>query len=278
MLTLLVFLIKLHENLERVDNKTNNYIKNSNEKNIHDIRTSIRRFNASFLTLPKRYRKGCLLSDYNRLANEFFKINSEIRDIDIIHEKLKNYPETDQRNIAIDLLKNNRQSKLEGAKTIALSLKNMNSKKILEKVDITEKELQKRYSKILILLIRKIETNFLIVITNTLKIEELHELRKDCKKFRYLLELLGKENNNAIAMVKILQNIQDILGSIRDYDITIDYLKKLEPSKEIQEIINNEIEHRRAKYEEFLRFCKRRLHISKNSFFIRIKSFTLRNK
>lgn len=275
MLTLLAFLIKLHENLRRFDSKTNSYIKNSNEKNIHDVRTSVRRFNAAFLVLPKRYRKGCLLSDYNQLANKFFKVNSEIRDMDIIHGKLNGYPQTDQRNIVIDLLKKNRQSNLEGAKTIALSLKNMNSNKILDKMDITEKELQKRYNKLLFELISKIETNFLIVITNTLKIKELHELRKDCKKLRYLLELLVKDNNKnntAIGLIKTLQNIQDILGSIRDYDVTIDYLKKLEPSKEIQEIVNNEIEQRRLKYEEFLRFCKRRLHISRDSFFARIKS------
>lgn len=276
MLTLLAFLIKLHENLRRFDNKTNSYIKNSNEKNIHDVRTSIRRFNAAFLVLPKRYRKGCLLSDYNQLANKFFRVNSELRDMDIIQEKLNAYPQTDQRNIVIDLLKKNRQSNLEGAKSIALSLKNMNSNKILDKMDITEKELQKRYNKLLFELISKIETNFLIVITNTLKIKELHELRKDCKKLKYILELLIKDNNNknniAMGLIKTLQNIQDILGSIRDYDITIDYLKKLEPSKEIQEIVHNEIEQRRLKYEEFLRFCKRRLHISRDSFFARIKS------
>lgn len=275
-MTLLAFLIKLHENLRRFDNKTNSYIKNSNEKNIHDVRTSIRRFNAAFLILPKRYRKGCLLSDYNQLANKFFRVNSELRDMDIIQEKLNAYPQTDQRNIVIDLLKKNRQSSLEGAKSIALSLKNMNSNKILDKMDITEKELQKRYNKLLFDLISKIETNFLIVITNTLKIKELHELRKDCKKLKYILELLVKDNNNknniATGLIKTLQNIQDILGSIRDYDITIDYLKKLDPSKEIQEIVNNEIEQRRLKYEEFLRFCKRRLHISRDSFFTRIKS------
>jgi CHAD domain-containing protein len=278
LLTLLVFLIKLHENLRRFDSKTNSYIKNSNEKNIHDVRTSIRRFNAAFLILPKRYRKGCLLSDYNQLANKFFKVNSEIRDMDIIQEKLNGYPQTDQRNIVIDLLKKNRQSNLEGAKTIALSLENMNSNKILDKMDITEKELQKRYNKLLFDLISKIETNFLIVITNTSKIKELHELRKDCKKLKYILELLIKDNNNknknnpAIGLIKTLQNIQDILGSIRDYDITIDYLKKLGPSKEIQEIVNNEIEQRKLKYEEFLRFCKRRLHISRDSFSARVKS------
>ena len=275
-MTLLAFLIKLHENLRRFDNKTNSYIKNSNEKNIHDVRTSIRRFNAAFLILPKRYRKGCLLSDYNQLANKFFRVNSELRDMDIIQEKLNAYPQTDQRNIVIDLLKKNRQSNLEGAKSIALSLQNMHSNKILDKMDITEKELQKRYNKLLFELISKIETNFLIVITNTLKIKELHELRKDCKKLKYILELLVKDNNNknniATGLIKTLQNIQDILGSIRDYDITIDYLKKLDPSKEIQEIVNNEIEQRRLKYEEFLRFCKRRLHISRDSFFARIKS------
>jgi CHAD domain-containing protein len=195
--------------------------------------------------------------------------------MDIINEKLNGYPQTDQRNILIDLLKKNRQSNLEGAKTIALSLKNMNSNKILDKMDITEKELQKRYNKLLFELVSKIETNFLIVITNTLKIKELHELRKDCKKLKYILELLVKDNNNkkniAIGWIKTLQNIQDILGSIRDYDITIDYLKKLEHSKEIQEIVNNEIEQRRLKYEE-LRFCTRPLHISRDSFFARVKS------
>ena len=279
LLTLLAFLIKLHENLRRFDSKTNSYIKNSNEKNIHDIRTSLRRFNAAFLILPKRYRKkGCLLSDYNQLANKFFKVNSEIRDMDIIYEKLNGYPQTDQRNIVIDLLKKDRQSHLDGAKTIALSLKNMNSNKILDKMDITEKEVQKRYNKLLFRLVSKIETNFLIVITDILKIKELHELRKDCKKLKYLLELLVKDNNKkntAIRLIKTLQNIQDILGSIRDYDVTINYLKKLEPSKEIQEIVNNEIEQRRLKYEEFLRFCKRRLHISRDSFFARIKSLLL---
>jgi CHAD domain-containing protein len=82
----------------------------------------------------------------------------------------------------------------------------------------------------------------------------------------------NNKNNTAIGLIKTLQNIQDILGSIRDYDIIIDYLKKLGSSKEIQEIVNNEMEQRRLKYEEFLRFCKRRLHISRDSFFAKIKS------
>jgi hypothetical protein len=45
----------------------------------------------------------------------------------------------------------------------------------------------------------------------------------------------------------------------------------MRPRKEIQDIVNNEIEQRRVK-DEKLRFCTRRLHISKNLFFARIKS------
>ena len=274
MLTLLPFLIKLHESIEKLNHRTNAYIKNANEKHIHDVRTSVRRFNSAFLSLPKKYRSGpILLSEYNQIATEFFKVNSKIRDYDIIIQKLNNYPQNNQRDVVIDSIKKSRQSNSEKAKMIGISLKNLGSNKIVDKINITEKELQKRYNKILLRLISKIEKNFAVVITDALKIEELHELRKDCKKMRYILELLPKENRNATELKKIFEIIQDHLGSIHDFDITINYLQSLEPHKEIQEIINVETEKRRLKYEEFLKFSKRRLHLTRDSFLIRIKSF-----
>jgi CHAD domain-containing protein len=274
LLTLLPFLIKLHESIERLNRRTNAYIKNSNEKNIHDVRTSVRRFNSTFLSLPKKYRTGpMLLSEYNQIANKFFKINSKIRDYDIIFDILNNYPHNSQRDLVIDSIKKDRQSNLEKAKTIAISLKDLGSNKVVDKMNITEKELQKRYNKVLSNLISKIEINFPIVITNAKKIEELHQLRKDCKKMRYMLELLPEENRDATELKKIFEKIQDHLGSIHDFDITINYLQSLEPNKEIQEMINTETEKRRLKYEEFLNFSKRRLHLTRDSFLIRIKIF-----
>jgi hypothetical protein len=46
------FIPKMEENVKRVDNKVNDYIKDSNENNIHDIRTATRRLDASFSSLP----------------------------------------------------------------------------------------------------------------------------------------------------------------------------------------------------------------------------------
>jgi CHAD domain-containing protein len=273
LLNLLPFLTKLSENLRRVHNRVNKYLKDPNAKQIHDVRTAIRRLDATFLILPKKYRSGSSLSEYVLKCKEFFKVNSEIRDYDIIYTKLQKYPSNPQRDSLIETLKATRQASLEHAKSIAGSLKSTDTSKIIDKIGVTEKELQKRFDKILARLISKIESTFPVVLTNSLKIEELHDLRISCKKLRYLLELLPDEHQGALKTRKTLQKLQDILGAIHDYDFTTDYLRSLgQPSKEIQQIINSENEERRLKFDEFLKYCKRRLDISPDSFLIMIRS------
>jgi CHAD domain-containing protein len=273
-LNLLSYLTKLHENIQRVNRRITKYVKDPNEKQIHDLRTSIRRLDAAFSTLPKKYRNATSpLSQYVLTCKKLFKVNSEIRDLDIIQGKLQSHsPQDDQKEI-IEQLRATRQARLEHAKEIALSLKNTDITKLLDKINVTERDLQKRYNKILSRLISKIEATFPVVITNSSKIEELHGLRKDCKKLRYMLELLPNDNKIALQMEKTLQRIQDILGSIHDNDFTISYLESLgQSSKEVQEIKSTESEERRLKYEEFLKFCKRRLRIAPDSFLIRIRT------
>ncbi|MGC2571632.1 MAG: hypothetical protein WA364_08980, partial [Candidatus Nitrosopolaris sp.] len=50
------FVTKMEENVKRVDDRLDDYIKDSNENNIHDIRTA-RRLDASFTSLPKKMRR-----------------------------------------------------------------------------------------------------------------------------------------------------------------------------------------------------------------------------
>ena len=274
MLDILPFLTKLHESLQRVNNRIKKYLKDPKAKNIHDLRTSIRRLDAAYSTLPKKYRTGSSMSTYILSCKELFKINSEIRDLDIIYEKLQKYPPNDSTNKIIDSLKETRVTKLEYAKNIALTLNNTDASKLLDEIKVTQKELEKRYNKIVANLISKIETNFPIVITDSTKIEELHDLRKACKKLRYMLELLPIENKQALEMRKTLQKIQDSLGMIHDYDFTINHLELNEqPSNEVREIVNSEMQERKLNYERFLRFCTRRLHMFPDSFLIRIRSF-----
>ena len=271
MITLLQYLIKLHENSRRLNRKTDHYINDPNENNIHDIRTSIRRFNAAVSTLPRKYREEPLLLEYSKIANKLFKVNSEIRDSDIILTKLEKFSLSPQRNIVTDTLKQTRQAKLENAKTMAQNLKNLNSN-MINGIGVTENELQKRYSKILSKLISRIDDVFPIVLTNPLKLEELHELRKDCKKIRYMLELVEKDDKNAASLRRILEKVQDILGSIHDSDATIIYLRSFAPNQEIQEVINKETKQRELGYEKFLLYSKRSLHLNPDSLLMRLKN------
>jgi CHAD domain-containing protein len=254
-----------------LNRKTDHYIDDPNEKNIHDIRTSIRRFNAAVSTLPRKYREEPLLLEYSKIANKLFKVNSEIRDSDIILNKLEKFSSGPKKNMVIDTLNQTRQAKLENAKTIAQTLKNLNSN-MINGIGVTENELQKRYSKILSKLISRIDDGFPIVLTNPLRLEELHGLRKDCKKVRYLLELLDKDNKNATSLRRILEKVQDILGAIHDSDATIMYLRSYAPNQEIQEVINKEIKQRESRYNEFLQYAKRGLHLSPHSLLMRLKN------
>jgi CHAD domain-containing protein len=54
---------KMEENTKRVDNKVDDYIKDSNENNIHDIRTAVRRLDASYRSLPKNIRRKTKLAN-----------------------------------------------------------------------------------------------------------------------------------------------------------------------------------------------------------------------
>ena len=50
------YLNKSERNIQRVNNKLDDYLKAPNEEHIHDIRTSIRRLRASYQSLPKSIR------------------------------------------------------------------------------------------------------------------------------------------------------------------------------------------------------------------------------
>ena len=90
--------------------------------------------------------------------------------------------------------------------------------------------------------------------TDADKVAELHEMRKDCKKLRYLLELVSHDSSSDNILSKMegeLQNIQDLLGVIHDCDATVAYLNRQKHQKR-NEIIENIIEERNKRYENFL--------------------------
>ena len=267
------FITKLQENTKRVDKRVSDYLADSNEANIHDIRTAIRRVDASFRSLPKKISKKGKVYDYASLSKQLFKINSQVRDYDIIYGKLEKYSSEPIYTELTEALKKSRDAKLRKARKIAISLRKLSSPKIDED-DISNKKLEKRFTKVISKFSDRIELNLPIVLANANKIRHLHEMRKDCKKLRYLLEILPNQDNEIAKTITELEEVQDILGAIHDDDITVSYLRRLRQPKKVHHILEGVISERNKKYEEFVEFSKRNLSNSKENFFNQIWSLS----
>ncbi|MFY9870797.1 MAG: CHAD domain-containing protein, partial [Candidatus Nitrosopolaris sp.] len=203
------FVTKTEENIKRVDNRVNAYIKDSNENNIHDIRTATRRLDASFRSLPKKMRRKNKISKYKTTSKQLFKINSQIRDCDIICETLEKYSSDPIFIKLTTSLKRRRKTKLANARKMALSLRDLLLPYISEN-DIQSKKLEMRFNKIVCRLRERIELHLPVVLTNANKVKELHEMRKDGKKLRYLLELVSHQNINSIDNNEIHKMITEL--------------------------------------------------------------------
>lgn len=264
---------KLEENIKRVDNRLNDYIKDSNENNIHDIRTAIRRLDASYRSLPKSVRRKNKISRYMTTSKRLFKINSQVRDYDIICEKLQKYSSEAIYTNITGSLNRRRKIKLARARKIALSLRDLTMPHVKESA-ISPSKLETRYNKVVVRLREKIELNLPIVLTNANKLKELHEMRKDSKKLRYLLELASHQNKEIHAMIAELEDIQNTLGTIHDYDATIAYLKRVRHRNNVKHILDDEISERYKKYTDFIQFCKKSLSDPKHNFLNQIAVLT----
>ncbi|MPZ05304.1 MAG: CHAD domain-containing protein [Nitrososphaeraceae archaeon] len=282
------YLDKSERNIQRVSNKLDDYIKVPNEENIHDIRKAVRRLEASYRALPsKKVRKKRVIREYTKYSKELFSLNSQIRDFDIIGEKLSSDAKPAQQDVIKSIegsLFKQRKTKLNEAISFALELRKLHVPKLTKKIKISNKRSKKRFSKVIGRFATRIEHNLPLVANGDEKITELHDLRKDCKKLRYLLELLpdnnhkdtqrGEKDDYVSELMEKLENVQDILGIIHDHDTTIAYLKRHKGTRtrstQIHSILTKINRERQNKYEEFVKFVNRDMSVDSNSFFTRI--------
>ena len=257
-------------NISRVNNKLDDYLTHQDEKNIHDIRTSVRRLDACYRTLPKKLQGRKPMKEFVKKSKDLFRVNSQIRDFDIITELIgKNNTEHGIRNRVVLNFENRRAQKLENAKVIAVRLRKLPLPKVKKK-SVPKAKLTKRFNKLISKLGGRIQLNLPLVTTDPDKVAELHELRKDCKKLRYLLELVSHDNSSGNIISKMeeeLQNMQDLLGAIHDCDATVVYLKRQKRQK-TNEIIEDIVQERKKRYENFLAHFKSNIMNNKHSSFM----------
>jgi CHAD domain-containing protein len=251
--------VKFLKNSKRLDKRINIYLADpSNEKHIHDVRTSLRRLDTFYSLLPKKLRKR------NRKLIEkcksFFRANSKIRDLDIIRTKIavlaKGAPDASKLDLQ---LQRRRKTELRQALRLAKTLGKISSLAIK---GIPSSKIEKRMNKIIERLTIRIREMLPLVLSDDTKKEELHSLRNDCKKLRYVFEVLpesyiknnGKKLDGTIGG-KDLKEIQEKLGLIHDSDITVDYLQNSRQGL-AKQLVNKEAVERHNLYMGFVKYMK----------------------
>lgn len=225
------------------------YLRDPNAENVHRLRTSTRRLQAAFALLPKTTRKQTKAQKAMARVKKLMKVNASVRDQDIILSKLSMYKESPTYERLIDDLRRSRKSHLDEAKELASSVQKNKGLGVKPR-DLSDSELQKRYTKVVRKLSIKLTSELPLVREDPSKVEELHVVRRDCKQLRYVLEM-GEFSRPPKPLVA-LRAWQDLLGAIRDHDVMISYLRGMKSSPEIQSALDRETESRNSSYRKFV--------------------------
>ncbi|MGA2874235.1 MAG: CHAD domain-containing protein [Nitrososphaerales archaeon] len=213
----------LSESTDKLDSRLKSFLTRPDLKNVHDVRTSIRRIEASFNLLPKNIRKKKIVSNYLTRTKSLFKSTSPIRDIDIAEGKLRKFETT--AGIP-DLLKRNEERRaqlLGAAMKVAGTLEKTPIPRIKPSL-ISESKLSKRRKKIEKKFEDILHDQIAVVLANP-KPDALHEFRKNCKMLRYTLEL--DSNKKKRRLETTLEYLQTTLGNVLDDYTTLGYLAPL---------------------------------------------------
>lgn len=219
----------------------------ASEKNIHDVRISIRRIDVTFSLLPKRVRRR-YRGGFEKYR-EFLEASSKTRDCDIIAGRISALGDLDTADLQ-------RKKKAELAKSTRLArpLKKLSPMRLAGVPD------GKRIDKVVRRLVERIVNLLPAALSDGSKIEELHRLRKDFRELRYVLEMVPAGDRKGYMKMAVrtvgrgivLKELQALLGLIHDSDITIEYLR----SKGSRQLLNREIGNRMQLYKKFVRYMK----------------------
>lgn len=249
----------MHDSQSRLNKRLKAYLAEpENEKNVHDVRTSVRRLDVMFSLLPRKIRRlnRRKIDEYRK----FFRANSRVRDLDVIRAKLE---ELSPNPGMLEHLQQKRKVELKRAIKLARSVRNMRPVRV---DSLPSNKFKSRIGKITDRLSERIKTTFPVVLSDVTKIDELHRLRKDCKKLRYVIEVLPARSARAHegkvpgavgkkGGVKLLAELQRVLGDIRDCDITIQYLSRAR-SEGARELLAKEAANRARLYRDFVEYVK----------------------
>src|SRR5262249_4849118 len=140
-----------------------------------------------------------------------------------------------------------RDSSIRAAQRIASSLKGTSGEGIQFTVD--DSTVQKRYERSAEKLTGRIQKALPSVTKGTIKRKQLHRLRQEARKLRYLLELSNSPEKSE--RLSVLRTWQELLAAIHDNDACIDLLNDTRKSSQVTALVDELTAERGQNYEKF---------------------------
>lgn len=193
------------------------------EKNIHDLRTSIRRLEAAHLLLPREVRRQEALREYVSRVRELIHQYNLVRDADVIREKVTRHLNGAKAPRLMASLQADRTRGLRAARRTGAGLSTVPGP-LLDRMGRVQGKLARRTRKVTMRHVRRVRRNLRLVSGDESRVAELHRLRIDSKMLRYVMEASG-QGTAAPRVRRYLKGLQDILGDIHDCDVTLAYLR-----------------------------------------------------
>ncbi|MDA4122668.1 MAG: CHAD domain-containing protein [Thaumarchaeota archaeon] len=244
------FLEHYQSTSKAVNDRLREYLGDTKASNVQSLRGSIRRLDAILRVLPKEARRGDRsIDDCRRRCRKVLKLTSQIRDIDMILGKLDSEISHPSLSKIARKLKSQRREHVERSMSAAWKLFEMRPPELEER---TVRGSESHARRMIRSLEGKVADELRQVLGSESRVEELHSLRKRCKRLRYTIELLPNSSQR-LARARVLRGWQDALGLIRDSDVFIDRLGRKDTAAGVKDLIQAE---RLSRHTRYLRFVK----------------------
>ncbi len=237
-----------NRNLATVDSRLDEFGRAGDAATTAALRKATGRLRTTYSVLPKWVRRDARVKGYLSASKKLSKAAGKVRDIDTIAAWTIQTSEGKDRRSFISDLDRLRASALRTALLMARELKKSKTPS-LDLRDLDGFDERKRSDKVERRLSRRVDKEFEEFLT-TQEVDVMHALRKDSKRLRHLLVLLGR--GDAPPVLGRLRSIQDDLGAIRDHDLVIDYLRSRARLTSTRTLIREEIAKRHARLEDFV--------------------------
>ena len=216
---------------------------------IHDLRVAVRRIQVVRKLLPKAIREYPDSKRFDLDLKSAMKATSQLRDLDTLMETLAKQPLPPETTIN---LQNQRSYLAATAREALVALGSAPPPRLHwsllrgRKISRRLRDRVRRQGKLAAGLVQ-------VVADDESKVAELHSLRKEVKRLRYLLELIDKRSPE----VDMLTEWQESLGAIHDLDVAVVYLQARGPdfAKAVRTI-------QRARHSRYVGFVNKRVHSS----------------